>query len=302
MEFIKNLLDKSDKLLPEPAGVKPYYTNDKNIKSVIFDIYGTLLISASGDIDKLEVTTDNLKSAFEMLNIKIYPLENQNEKTILSSILKEFRNTIEQNHLLRKEKNIKYPEVDYIKIWEQVLKVALDKKWIYRKNNINIRLLTFVFEILSNRVYPMPGMNKTILELYKNGVPLGIISNAQFYTPIVLNYFINKKYIEDDIVSFFDPDLTVFSYKKLMSKPDESLFLELIPTLRKKYNIEPAEVLFVGNDMFKDVYAGKTAGFKTALFAGDMRSYRTRNDREEVKGLKPDHLITELDQILEIVS
>jgi putative hydrolase of the HAD superfamily len=61
-------------------------------------------------------------------------------------------------------------------------------------------------------------------------------------------------------------------------------------------------VLFIGNDMLKDIYASSQVGFKTALFAGDKRSLRLRDDDERTAGLKPDYVITELSQILEIVA
>ena len=148
----------------------------------------------------------------------------------------------------------------------------------------------------------MPGMKEVIHELNRKGIILGIISNAQFYTPIILDYYLSDKYSEDETVTYFKPELTVFSYIKGIKKPDESLFLELIPVLEKKYKIKPFQALFVGNDMLKDIYPAKITGFKTALFGGDQRSYRIRSESEEVKGLKPDYLITDLSQILNIVT
>ena len=35
----------------------------------------------------------------------------------------------------------------------------------------------------------MPGMKEVIHKLAGKGLPLGIISNAQFYTPVILNFF-----------------------------------------------------------------------------------------------------------------
>ena len=46
--------------------------------------------------------------------------------------------------------------------------------------------------------------------------------------------------------------------------------------------------------------AGK-AGFKTALFAGDMRSLRLRRDDPEVENIKPDFIIDDLAQLLDIL-
>lgn len=161
-----------------------------------------------------------------------------------------------------------------------------------------IKCMTFVFEILSNRLYPMPGMKEVIKKLSGHGIPLGIVSNAQFYTPVVLNYFLSNRVSEEDTVDFFDPDLTIFSYKYRRSKPDLYLFQVLATALEKKYGLQPADVLIVGNDMQKDIYASHITGFRTALFAGDRKSLRLRKEVEIVKNTRPDYIITDLRQLL----
>ena len=53
--------------------------------------------------------------------------------------------------------------------------------------------------------------------------------------------------------------------------------------------------------MYKDIYPAQQVGFKTALFAGDMRSLRLREDKAEVQGLHPDYIITHLEQMNKII-
>ena len=95
--------------------------------------------------------------------------------------------------------------------------------------------------------------------------------------------------------------MTVFSYKFGKGKPDSSLYEELIPSLKWKYGIIPSEVLFVGNDMLKDIWASREAGFKTVLYAGDKRSLRMRKEDDRTANLKPDYVIDHLEQVLKIV-
>jgi len=147
----------------------------------------------------------------------------------------------------------------------------------------------------------MPGMKEALLEIQNLGIPLGIVSNAQFYTPILMNFFLSGKFSSEQNIDLFDPDLSVFSFNELRGKPDVYLFQKFIPVLKAKYDIVPSEAIFVGNDMLKDVYTAKQAGLKTVLFAGDQRSLRLRKDDERVQGLEPDFIITELKQLLEII-
>jgi putative hydrolase of the HAD superfamily len=88
----------------------------------------------------------------------------------------------------------------------------------------------------------------------------------------------------------------------MRSKPDSYLFDILKKAFFDKYGLVPSEVLFVGNDMFRDIYPAQRTGFKTALFAGDNRSLRLRKDRAEISGISPDFVITDLKQILTIIS
>lgn len=301
MEYIKKLLIDSEALQPVPTSLDALYKKNQQIKACIFDIYGTLLISSSGDIDQAEITSNNLRKALHFSGIELLEYNGNRDEKVLNLILDEFQKTIKQIHKNRAKEKIKHPEIDIIEVWKEVIDVSVRKKWLRLNGNSSLKTLTFVFELLSNRVFPMPGMKKVITGLYKKNIILGIVSNAQFYTPILMNFYLNNEFSETEIIDYFDPELTIYSYKNQVAKPDESLFKGLLPLLKEKHNISPEEVLFIGNDMYKDVYPANKTGFKTALFAGDQRSLRLRKEKEEVQGLAPDYIITSLEQILEII-
>lgn len=298
MKYIEKLLHSLPEVKPIETGTAPYYTADKNIRAVIFDIYGTLLVSSSGDIDQAEISTKNLEEALKASNIEVID-PNSNA---LEHILHDFEYTIKICHQEAKKNQVPFPEIDILSIWEIVLIHARRKGLLNFNGDANIMRMTCVFEFLSNKVYPMPGMKEVIHKLKQKNIPLGIVSNAQFYTPVLMNYFLNDTVGLNEEIKSFDPDLTVFSYKLGIGKPDTNLFKELIPILDKEYNLKPEEVLFVGNDMLKDIYTSSEVGFKTALFAGDRRSLRLRSEDKRVQNLEPNHIITELNQLLNIVS
>lgn len=298
MKYIEHLLNKLEKLEPLSTGVEPSVRLDGDIKCVVFDIYGTLLISSSGDIDRAEFSARNLEEAFRASNIQL----NDTSENSLKEILTDFEGMIQICHKEARNNNIPFPEVDILSVWEIVLILARRKNLVRFNGDANIMQMTCIYEFLSNKVYPMPGMLETIKTLHEKSFPLGIVSNAQFYTPVLMNYFINHTLSMDEKIPFFDPELTVFSYKLGIGKPDYRLFQELIPTLRKKYNIKPSEVLYVGNDMLKDIYASRESGFKTALFAGDKRSLRMHSSNNEINTIKPDFILTELQQIFTIIN
>jgi len=296
-KYIKNLLDSLEPLEPIPTGVKPSYSKDESIKAVIFDIYGTLLISSSGDVDQAEISEENLKTALDASGIKII----DGKQSTMDYILSDFDCTINVCHDAGRMNNLPYPEIDILSIWRIVLIHAKRKGLIAIEKDVDISLMTCVFEFLSNKVSIMPGLKEVIFTLKENRIPLGIVSNAQFYTPVLMNYYLYNKISMKERIKGFDKELTVFSYKLGKGKPDQALFNELLPALKWKYGILPSEVLFIGNDMLKDIYASSQVGFKTVLFAGDKRSLRMRKDDIRTKSLKPDYIIDHLEQITKIV-
>ena len=81
-----------------------------------------------------------------------------------------------------------------------------------------------------------------------------------------------------------------------------SLFGKVVDILEKEYNIKSDEVVYVGNDMLNDIYCASQFGFKTVLFAGDVRSLRLRANDERIQNIKPSAIITELPQLVDLVK
>ncbi len=300
MQAIKKLLSNLDILSPIETGIEPQFAKDTNIKSLIFNIYGTLFVAASGNIEDAVFSTENLKKALSAENIKLN-LEKDEEAVILKTMLRNFTATIDCFHCLKKAQDIQFPEIDLVDVCQTVLFDAIENDWIESKA-YNCKEIVFMFELLCNKVSPMPKMKDVLKKLHHASYPLGIVSNAQFYTPMILNYFVNEKFEERENVPPFDADLSVFSYKELRGKPDVYLYEKLIPVLASKYKLKTEQVAVVGNDMLKDIHPAQKAGFKTILFAGDKRSLRMCKTDKRTKKLKPDYVITALEQLLQIVD
>lgn len=297
---IKKWLDSSEKLQPVPTTFCPNLKTDskEKIKAVIFDIYGTLLISSSGDIDQASLNKDNMRAAMEAGG---FDLSDCKEETC-SFLLDQFQVQVKKQHEELKTKGYPYPDVDIFEVWKDMFEAAENKGLLKLSGNESWADTIMVFELLSNRVYPMPGMKEVLLEIKEMGIPIGIVSNAQFYTPIIMNYFLTGEFSTDQHIDLFEEDLSVYSFKELRAKPDTALFDKFIPVLNNKYNIEPSETIFVGNDMLKDVYTATKAGLRTVLFAGDERSLRLREDDARVKGMFPDFIINDLKQLTQIIG
>lgn len=251
---------------------------DHEIKCILFDIYGTLFISNSGDIcftKKVVQETHQFEHLLERFKIKM------NAKTLLTN----FFNTVEKRHEELRQRGIDYPEIEIDKIWMRV---------IGSDNRERARAFALEFELIVNPAYPMPHLKEVLKELKNRHIVLGIISNAQFFTPYLFDWF-----LKSDLKNLgFEPNLTLFSYKLGYAKPSKFLFGYASSRLNK-INISTDSVLYVGNDMLNDIYPAQRAGFMTGLFAGDARSLKLRSDEPVCEKLSADIVITDLVQLLD---
>jgi putative hydrolase of the HAD superfamily len=135
----------------------------------------------------------------------------------------------------------------------------------------------------------MPGMLECLHRLRDAGLRLGIVSNAQFYTPLLFPALVERS-IEQ---CGFEPDLCVFSFEHGVAKPGTAIYDRAIERLAGE-GIAPAETLYVGNDMLNDIAPAAALGMRTALFAGDGRSLRWRENDARVAGLSADLILTDL--------
>jgi putative hydrolase of the HAD superfamily len=153
--------------------------------------------------------------------------------------------------------------------------------------------LALRYELAVNPVYPMPGALQTISGLKASGCTLGIISNAQFFTPLLFEAFWGG--LPEEIG--FDPQLLFYSHERGEAKPAPGLFAAAAGRLKEK-GIDPAECAFVGNDMLSDIYGAEKAGFQGVLFAGDSRSLRLRDGNGLVGSLRPSRIIRSLTELI----
>ena len=262
---------------PLPTCLKPGGALKEKIKCVLFDIYGTLFVSGSGDIsiaDKNSPEIEKINQLLAKYSIRKSP----------QTLLNEFYRAIKTRHEELRSRGVDFPEVNIDQIWMKVL-----------SNNDTdiIRQFAVEFELVVNPVYPMPNLEKILSACRQGGILMGIISNAQFYTPYLFKWF-----LDSDLKGLgFDPDLIFYSYRFEVAKPAPMLFRIAAEKLTAK-GIPPAGVLYLGNDMLNDIYPAKGAGFQTALFAGDKRSLRLRSDDPCCKNLSADLVITDLIQLI----
>jgi len=293
--LIERIRALSRPLSPLPTGLAPQGRDPLFVAVVLFDVYGTLFISGSGDIgvrencDRADALTDAVRAA--------------GLKVLSSSVGEEgvrwLSDEIRLAHEKAKTQGVASPEVDIRLIWKSVLeKMQVHGLVKGSADEERVLLAATDYECRVNPVWPMPGLKELLENLRSRNVRMGLISNAQFLTPLLFPALLGLTLEE----AGFDPALNVWSYAEGEAKPSVRLYERAADVLKQRYGVAASQVLYVGNDILNDIRPARQAGFRTALFAGDRRSLRLREDDPDCQGVEPDWVITELDQIRKCVQ
>ena len=291
-EHIRAIRDRAPKvpvICPKNAIARINKISD--IRAVVFDIYGTLISSGVGDISlsSKSNSNDELRNALFNQGIEVLSSDSTRLNDLLFESIKYFQRK-------RSKEGVCYPEVEIREVWKYFLEKLLTKKLIDPlPAGLDIEGLIIDYECRVNPTKPMPGLVDTLNELHQRGLKISIISNAQFYTPLLFDALIGKCLSELNICL----ECAIWSYVLRESKPSQRLYELSANHLFKIYQIDPNQVLYVGNDIRNDIWPAQSVGFKTALFAGDKLSLRRRKDDPQCKQIEADLEITQLHQLLD---
>jgi len=263
-------------LTPLPTGVSPSGGLRTAVAAILFDIYGTLFVSAAGDSGDQPLSADQQAQVRRVLSR--YGLAKSPD-----ILLSARRSEIKAEHARLKASGVTHPEVVIERIWHRVLPELTPAEACR---------FAIQFEFIADPVYPMPGLEAALEDCRARTAAMGIISNAQSFTPCLFRWLLDR-----DVAQLgFDPELVLMSHRFGRAKPSAVLFAEAARRLHARA-IQPAAVLYVGNDMLKDIYPAQRCGFQTALYAGDARSLRWHREDPRCRGLEPDVIITDLGQL-----
>jgi len=253
--------------------------------AVAVDVYGTLLASAAGDIGP-GAAVDNYLGVFP------------------HDMAERLRSLVDEDHAAKRAQGIPWPEIDSAALFSSAL--GLDYEDGARA--------AVAWECTTNKCSAMPGAMDFLAACEGRGIFLGIVSNAQFYTPLFIEeafesyLFGERRFSARELFDTtperpclgFDPVLTLWSYKTGRAKPDRWMYDELVRRLAAR-GIPANRILYVGNDALNDCAAAGEAGLMTALFCGDERSCKPRAGEPRVKANPPSTLVASWDDLRRLV-
>jgi putative hydrolase of the HAD superfamily len=251
------------------------------IRAAMFDVYGTLFNywrpEFGSEEEKQNAVLETFRKTISRFRMERFLVE-MNPGEAAEKTLKDLYNgLITLKHDLAHDRKTEFPEVKIEEVWNMIVLMlkrrGYDTKEFFNDESGFVRCVAYYFNFHSFNRGLYPGVADALLDLNEKNILCGIVSNAQFYTPMDLTLFLRDQSngAIDDLTRLFEPDLTFFSYEYGVSKPNPLLFRRLFDALYE-FQVLPSQVLFVGNDLSSDIKAAQDAGMKTAFFIGDKES------------------------------
>ncbi len=226
------------------------------VRAVLFDVYNTMLACA---FDGARAGGRAFTEACAAMGLTAAP-----EAAPRSAGL--FRARIEDEHRESRARGISFPEVEIRAVWRDVLAQLHAEDLLARlPDGGGIARFAVEYECRVNPAWPVPGLAELLGDLARRGIKLGVVSNAQFYTPLALEALLGSRCAR----GCFDPALCVWSYRLHEAKPSPRLVGAALDALETAYGIAPGETVVAGNNPEKDILPAAAKGCAAVLCTAD---------------------------------
>jgi putative hydrolase of the HAD superfamily len=239
------------------------------IRGIIFDINGTLI-----DIHTDEGSEDIYRAISHYLTYQGIYLHRWEVRDKYYEIIDHQRQGSAQEHF----------EFDAVEAWREFMKLNATGSTLLTPEKLN-QIPLFLAEayrgISRHRLQLYPDV-KAVLEELHGRFRLAALSDAQSAWALPEMQAVG-------IQSFFNPIILSSDYG--FRKPDRRLFEAVLSALE----MEPENVLFVGNDMYRDIFGARQLGIKTVFFSSNQ-------GKQQMNGVSPDYIIYRFTELKQAIS
>lgn len=265
----------------QPIALQSKTEKLRDIQVAIFDVYGTLINYWEESFRDEEEKQLFIKDVFKR-TAEYFGFSDTLEKIDPSKLPEEtlydfYHGLIAMKHEEGKKGGKTFPEIKIDELWNVILSILINNGYnlddhLRGSRKDTAMCIAYFYNFFALKRGFFPGVVETLKELKANNIKLGIISNAQFYTPIDLSLFLRDQ--DDKLVDYlelFEQDFVFFSYEYGVAKPT-GIFYERLFDALYEHSVLPEQTVFIGNDLLLDVKSAQDVGLKGALFTGKSQS------------------------------
>ena len=292
---------------PEPVKAKPHLTRLPEVRAVLWNVYGTLLNIAGGELwfehpqpFVMSVALDKTIQEFKMWG-SMSRKPGQPSEYLQQLYAREL---IEQRTVPGGGE--RYPEVASERLWESLLKKLLQKDYrfdagFFGSLNEFSRKVAYFFHASLQGTACYKRAAQALRYVAEAGLAQGLLADGQCFTLVQLQRGLAAQGPEARLEGLLSDGLTVLSHEARARKPSERLFRQALSALSER-GIAPNQVLHVGSRLQQDLVPARRLGMRTALFAGDRGSLLATAEQLNQPASRPDVLLTKLKQIADVVG
>ena len=235
------------------------------IKGILFDLYGTLI-----DIETNEAMDEIYRAVAHYLTYHCVYLRRWEVRERYYRIMKQQKDASGEE----------YPEIDVEAIWNELLMQEGIKSSSIRGQQAKV--IAHIYRGVSrNRLQLYPDVKRVLNELQMK-YRLALISDAQScYALPEIQAVGLENYFESIVIS------SRYGFRK----PDPRLFQKTLDNMQ----LTSSEVIWVGNDMFRDIYGAQALGIKNIYIDSNQGA-------KSYKNVTPDYRIQQFADVLQGVT
>jgi len=238
------------------------------IKGILFDINGTLI-----NIHTDEGMDEIYRAVSHFLTYQGIYLHRGEVREQYFRIMEEQIKASDEEH----------PEFNAVALWREFLERNLDPA---RRPTDRLeampRFLAEMYRGISRQRLELYPDVESVLDELKPRFSLAVVSDGQSVWALPEMRAVG-------IDHYFDPIVISSDYG--FRKPDPRLFQAALDGI----GAGPEEVLFVGNDMYRDVFGARRIGMKTVFFTSNQ-------GRQRVEGVEPDYIIYRVAELRQAIQ
>jgi HAD-hyrolase-like len=311
LEQYAAFLDTRDLTWPAPPAAvspkaKPHLVAMPEVRLVTWNIYGTLLSIASGNLFfehpqkfVMDLALDKTVGEFKMWGAMTRKPGQPSE------YMAEIYRRVLDEQRLAPSPGERHPEIHADRVWSGILKKLFQKEYkfdagFYGSLNEYAKKIAYFFHASLQGTAACSGAARTLEHIHSCGVLQGLIADTQCFTLAQLQRGLaaQSSVCVDDVIGM---NLRALSHEIGGRKPSERLFKHLLQAAGQQ-RISPAQVLHIGSRIVEDIAPARRCGMRTALFAGDAESLSATAKQLKDAATRPDALLTELAQVSEMIS
>ncbi len=312
-EYADWLGDRDDLRWPMPPEIEiPKATACLNplagVRSVAWNLYGTLLRIADGDLLFDVPDTFRMQIVLEKVDAEFNMWNSMYRKPVApwKYLCEQYEKILGRERMAATQIKGEVPEIHAAKVWRKIFSQLEQKEYEYDADFYGdleelSEKVAYFFHASLQGVEAAPHALEALQMVAGGQIPQGILADAQSFTLVQFLRCLKAQGRLPPLGDLFQPNLMVLSHQQGVRKPSKSLFQNLLQRARES-GISPAEILYVSSRLDGDLAVAKSLGMQTALYAGDKTSLRATKAEIANPKLRPDRLLTDLAQIGELLE